>query len=173
MGDPNLISTAELKRALQRWRTPQRKINACIEKKDWVELYKAEKVLADQRTRQKRERQRQQRQQQRNPSGTSTPANATAGTMQTYGIIGFVVLLYFLQRSGIIGGSQSFGGTNPENDDVDFSLAGDAYINGKVAELKTFPEFESALAFHKDNTGLPVVVSPRHHYTHALSVFVA
>ena len=44
------------------------------------------------------------------------------------------------------------------NDEVSFNVADDAYAHGKVAEVSTLAEFNSALALHKDGTGLPIVV---------------
>lgn len=150
------ISAAELKRALSRWRVSPRKIAACVERQELVALYLAEKAQREESKKQQREQQRREQWQRTQ----QTPNNNTAAsTMQTYGVIGFVLLFIFLQKSGFIG-NQGHGNIDDAgpSDEVDFKLTDDAYVRGKVAEVVTFTEFTSALNYHKSGTGLPVVV---------------
>ena len=56
MGDPANLSLGEMKLALQRWRTPQAEVDACLEKDDLIALYK--RLLAQQDDNLERMRQR-------------------------------------------------------------------------------------------------------------------
>ena len=67
-------------------------------------------------------------------------------------------LVFLLQRLGLIGDGMGPGLGGEHVQDVAFDLADDAYARGKVSEVRTHAEFKAALAFHKDATGLPVVV---------------
>jgi hypothetical protein len=49
MGDPANMSMGEMKLALQRWRTPQAEVDACLEKDDLVSLYKRQRELSEAR----------------------------------------------------------------------------------------------------------------------------
>ena len=166
MGDPNNMSAAEIKLALQRWRTPKHKVDACLEKKDLVALFRAEAQLAEVR----RARAAQQQQQQQSsssyatrPSGGSSSSSSSSPNplgqvgWQTW-LIGGLVLVMVLQRFGIIGDGMGDALGGGASDEVQFDLADTSYAKGKVAEVQTFSQFKSALTLHKDGTGLPVVV---------------
>ena len=77
--------------------------------------------------------------------------------VSNYALFGLLAL-FALQYLGIIGSGGSMGGGGGGEDEVSFNLADDSYAKGKVAEVGTLQEFKSALALHKDGTGLPVVV---------------
>ena len=49
MGDPANLSLGEMKLALQRWRTPQAEVDACLEKDDLIALYKRQRELSEAR----------------------------------------------------------------------------------------------------------------------------
>ena len=162
MGDPNNISVEELKRALNRWRVPPQQIEACFEKSDLVRLYKQHAEIAAARNAQReRERARTAAGATSNTSSSSSYSSGGPGMpnigWQNYAL-GSLLLLFALQYMGIIGDGQPSGGNHAE-DEVSFNLADkDSYSLGKVAEVATLQEFNSALALHKDGTGLPVVV---------------
>ena len=165
MGDPANLSSAEIKLALQRWRTPQSEVDACIERNDLVALYRRQRELSEaRRAQQERARQQQKQQQQnyyQNSAGGGRAAGGAGGfselSWSTWALIG-LGLVFLLQRFGFIGDGMGPGMGGEYVKDVAFDLADDAYVKGRVSEVSTHSEFMSALAFHKDATGLPVVV---------------
>ena len=164
MGDPNNLSVDELKRALTRFRAPQQQIDACFEKSDLVRLYKQHNELAQARQRQ-REKQAaaspasssSSSSSYRSSSYTSPPGSIMPSIGWQNYALGGLILLFALQYLGIIGDGMP-GGGGGGGADVSFNLADDSYAQGKVAEVNTLDEFNSALALHKDNTNLPIVV---------------
>ena len=158
MGDPNNISVEQLKLALSRWRVPPQQINSCFEKSDLVKLYKQHQELAA-----ARQAQRDRQAAQTASSSTSSAASPSIPSLpnigwSNYALVG-LLLLFALQYLGILGsGGGGMGGGPGSEDEVSFNLADDSYAQGKVAELATLAEFNSALALHKDGTGLPIVI---------------
>lgn len=72
-----------------------------VERQELVALYVAEKARREENQTQQREQQRREQWQRTRQTPNN---NATANTMQTYGVIAFVVLFVIFQKYGFIGG---------------------------------------------------------------------
>merc|ERR1719218_209442 len=125
----------EMKLALQRWRTPQAEVDACIEKADLVALYKRQRELSEAR-RAQAERARQQQQSQRSAAsqnyyhasaggGGASKSGLPALSWSTWALLG-LGLVFLLQRLGVIGDGMGPGLGGEHVEDVAFDLADDA-----------------------------------------------
>ncbi len=178
MGDPAQFSAAELKNELKRMGVATNRVEGCFEKRDLIALYNEAKDAEQSKRRREREemerqrleRQRQYQQQQpRSDTKSSRPSQARAAYSQAGGIgLGNVswqtivmggLILLFLYNHLVGPGRGRDGAGQHDDDEIDFSVDSDrSYVQGKVAEVSTLAEFQSALKLHKDHTGLPVVV---------------
>jgi len=76
-------------------------------------------------------------------------------------VMGAAWLFQFLQGGGsVFGGNSSLFDADDDDDASNFGSEDrdESYLKGAVREVVTLDQFKSVLAYHSDNTGLPVVV---------------
>eukprot|EP00966_Prymnesium_polylepis_P279995 6469093-Prymnesium_polylepis.1 len=152
--NPSSLSTAELKRELVKLNAPQDRLSACIERPDFERLYtEMSKAKASEPSKPAPA-----------PAAAAAPkaANAAAPAADEgdsglpFGLSWSTVIMLAMAAYWLFGSGAGGGGSAEPA--MKASEGEKALLSGAVVEARTHGEFESLLALHRDQTGVPVVV---------------
>ena len=146
------LSVAELRQELRRLQVPDAALASCIERPDFERLYAEAKRAAEAKSVPQAHVPKAAPQ-----AATAVPETEGSGlpfglTWQNALFLGLVAY-WVISSLGI-----SIGGATSKEPDVLASAGESAVLQGLVVELQTHSDYESTLALHRDQTGLPVVV---------------